>query len=252
MKSIRHRFTFVSAARCLPARLPPWFVCEFHSRRRYPPDKEPLKLQKLHPLRGNTKFSWRLRHLHFSEYVQQSKVAENVYLSPPKRLEYSWSGREIEITFAEPLDSATTYALTLGTEYEDLSNNKPTKHLRLFSTGNHLDSGIIRGRLTSDAPSGCLYFYIRFAGINPDTLNPADKPKYRTQKAQAVYLNFALPAGNYRLFAIKDEYKDQLYSVGIDGFGAPLSDITLRRDSIPTVNLRISGAAADISPSSAL
>jgi uncharacterized protein (DUF2141 family) len=249
MKSIRHRFTFVlPLAACLLACLL-GSCANSQPPSGGPPDKEPPEITEFTPATGTLNFRGDYATLHFSEYVNKGKVAENVYLSPPKRLEYSWSGREVEITFAEPLDSNTTYALTLGTEYEDLSNNKPTQAFTLiFSTGNHLDSGIIRGKLTSDAPSGVFIFLYPLAGINPDTLNPATtKPKYRTQVGTSGTFEFrALPAGKYRLFAIKDEYKDQLYSVGIDGFGAPLSDISLRQDSIPTFNLRI-GAAADIS-----
>ncbi|MBK9249422.1 MAG: Ig-like domain-containing protein [Ignavibacteria bacterium] len=247
MKSIRHRFTFIRSLVAFSV------VCLFGACANSqapsggPPDKEPPEITEFTPNNGTLNFREEYATLRFSEYVNKSKVAENVYLSPPKRLEYSWSGREVEITFAEPLDSNTTYALTLGTEYEDLSNNKPAQAFTLiFSTGNHLDSGIIHGKLTSDAPSGVFIFLYPLSGINPDTLNPeTTKPKYRTQVGTSGTFEFrALPAGKYRMFAIKDEYKDQLYSVGIDGFGAPLSDIQLRQDSIPTINLRL-GVAVD-------
>ncbi len=189
--------------------------------------------------------------IEFSEYVNKSKVSENVFISPNKRLEYSWSGRELEITVAEPLDSNTTYSLTLGTEYTDLSNNKPVQAFTLiFSTGSNLDSGIIRGKLTTDVPSGVYIFLYPLSGINADTLSPArTKPRYRTQVGTSGSFEFrALPDGLYRIFAIKDEYKDELYDPTLDAFGTAQADIVLRQDSIPMVNIRLGDVADIVAP----
>jgi uncharacterized protein (DUF2141 family) len=216
-----------------------------------PPDKEPPEIIDYSPQNGTKNFRDETVTLHFSEYVNKSKVAENIFISPNKRLEYSWSGRELEVTIAEPLDSNTTYSFTLGTEYTDLAQNKPTQAFTLvFSTGLHLDSGIIRGKLTADSPSGVFIFLYPISGILADTLNPSHtKPKYRTQVGTSGTFEFrALPAGRYRLFAIKDEYKNELYDATIDAYGAPQSDITLRQDSIPLINIRLGSVADVIAP----
>lgn len=216
-----------------------------------PPDKEPPEVNEFSPQNGTLNFHDETITLHFSEYVNKSKVSENIFISPNKKLEYSWSGRELEVTIAEPLDSNTTYSFTLGTEYTDLAGNKPAQAFTvIFSTGSHLDSGIIRGKLTSDAPSGVYVFLYPISGINSDTLNPAHtKPKYRTQVGTSGSFEFrALPEGNYRLFAIKDEYKDELYDVTLDAYGAAEADISLRQDSIPLVSVRLGEIKDVIAP----
>ncbi|MBI3259256.1 MAG: Ig-like domain-containing protein [Ignavibacteriae bacterium] len=216
-----------------------------------PPDKEPPEVNEFSPQNGTLNFHDETITLHFTEYVNKSRVSENIFISPNKRLEYSWSGRELEVTIAEPLDSNTTYSFTLGTEYADLAGNKPTQAFTvIFSTGSHLDSGIIRGKLTADAPSGVYVFLYPITGINPDTLNPAHtKPKYRTQVGTNGAFEFrALPEGRYRMFAIKDEYKDELYDISLDAYGTAEDDITLRQDSIPTVNIRLGEIRDVITP----
>lgn len=216
-----------------------------------PPDKEPPEIISYSPQNGTLNFHDETITLEFSEYVNKVKVAENIFISPNKRLDYSWSGRELEITIDEPLDTNTTYSLTLGTEYADLANNKPIQAFTLiFSTGSHLDSGIIRGKLTANEPSGVFIFLYPISRINPDTLNPSHtKPKYRTQVGTSGAFEFrALPEGLYRLFAVKDVYKDEFYDETIDAFGAPQSDIILRKDSIPMVHIRLGEVADVIAP----
>ncbi len=145
-------------------------------------------------------------------------------------MEFDWSGHELEVGFKEPLDANTTYALTVGSTYTDLSGNKPAAASTLiFSTGSRLDSGIIRGNLTTENPSGWYIFAYRIDNINADTLDfSKTKPKYRTQAgATGTFEIRALPAGTYRVIALKDEFNNGVYDEGSDAFGTFLKDVPI-------------------------
>lgn len=93
-----------------------------------------------------------------------------------------------------------------------------------------------------------MFIFYPLSGINPDTLNPATtKPKYRTKNRHRVeHLNSrALPAGKYRLFAIKDEYKDQLYSVESTRVWRAALGHCVASGQYPSVHLRV-GVAVNI------
>jgi len=183
--------------------------------------------------------------LQFSKYINKTQFAQNLFLTPSVRTQLSWSGRWLYVSFAEPLDSNITVALTLGTQYTDWQGNKPKSAFSLvFATGNRLDSGVIRGKVESLSADGkvegAMVFLYALHGIHADTLNPQHtKPKYRTQVASDGAFEFqALAQGAYRLFAVKDEFRNDLIDEN-DGFGAATCDIALAEGSTATVTFRI-------------
>ncbi len=183
--------------------------------------------------------------IQFSKYINKTQFAQNLFLTPSIRTQLSWSGRWLYVSFAEPLDSNITVVLTLGTQYTDWQGNKPNQAFSLvFATGGRLDSGVIRGKVESLSADGkvegVMVFLYALHGINADTLNPRHtKPKYRTQVASDGAFEFqALAQGVYRLFAVKDEFRNDLIDEN-DGFGAAQSDIVLAEGSAATVTLRI-------------
>lgn len=192
-----------------------------------PKDTEPPFVLQSLPVTNTLGFTGTSVLLEFSEYVDKNKVNENIIISPSIPVEFEWSGRELEIRFTKALDSATTYAINLGTDYTDLYGNKPTQaNTIIFSTGMKLDSGSIKGELYGPAAAGCYVFLYPLRGLNPDTLNPSViMPRYRTQAGSNGLFEFnALPYGEYRLIAIRDEFKNGLYDAGTDGFGLPFID----------------------------
>lgn len=183
---------------------------------------------------GTTRFTGKSVWLHFNEYVEKSRVIESISISPEKRLEYNWSGKELEILFAENLDSNTTYSLNLGTDWADLRGNKPKESYSLiFTTGTALDSGSIKGEITTPQPSGLMVLLYPLIGINADTLDIRHtKPRYKLQAGTTGRFEFkALPQGKYRLVAIKDEFKNGLYDTGQDAFGTTSNEVEVLLDT---------------------
>jgi len=81
--------------------------------------------------------------LQFDEWIVQKPPAGSVAISPPisGRLRLKADGDKLRIYATEPLDSNTTYTLTITNAIKDLRNNPLEKSFQiLFSTGSYLDS----------------------------------------------------------------------------------------------------------------
>lgn len=172
--------------------------------------------------------------LEFSKYVERRSVEESIFFSPSVgHVELEWSGREVEVRFGEPLRENVTYVITLGTDVVDVRNkNRMAAAFTLaFSTGAVLDSAAVRGRVFDAKPAGVTIFAYRLDGHSPDTLNPARvKPDYVTQTG--VDGSFRLDHmawGQYRLFAVRDAYKNLLYVPQVDHIGMSTADVLLDR-----------------------
>lgn len=199
-----------------------------------PVDTEPPDIVSTKPPNYTTRFNSNSITIEFSKYVDHRTVEGAVFISPSLgTLEFDWSGRDLEIRFSGKLRRSTTYVVTVGTDAADLNNhNKMARAYSLaFSTGDDIDHGGIAGRVfprrDADSPLGVMVFAYRLNGLNPDTLNPTiTKPDYVTQTGKNG--DFALQHlsfGVYRVFAIRDEYKNLLYVPEVDDYAAAPSDI---------------------------
>jgi Bacterial Ig-like domain len=181
--------------------------------------------------------------LEFSKFVgQRTEVQKNIFLTPPVKTEYSWAGTTLFVTFKEALDSNTTVALTLGTQYTDWDGNKPeAAYTLIFSTGNKLDSGTVRATVYGEKTEGVTGFLYQLNGMNADTLNPATtKPKYKSQTGTKGTMDFpALAAGTYRLFAVRDAFRNDVIDAGTDAFGTTTNDILIPEGATVDATVRL-------------
>jgi hypothetical protein len=206
-----------------------------------PPDKTPPAIEETEPLNGMINFQGDEINIGFSKYMNKSKVIENIYISPPLKVKYSWSGKVLNIEFVEKPDSNTTYSVTMGTEYSDIYENKPEKAYSLiFSTGDIIDSASINGMLYGAEKEGVYIYCYRIDQINPDTLTlTMNKPKYRVQVGSSGTFSLkALKEGTYRLVAVKDAYNNEIYDSGFDTYSAAWKDIVVVKDSVPEIKLK--------------
>jgi Bacterial Ig-like domain len=210
------------------------------------PDKTPPQILASEPIQRALNVHPTAISLLFNTFIaQRERVQQSIFLTPPVRTEYSWVGKTLYISFKEPLDSNTTVALTLGTEYTNWDGNKPEAAYTLtFSTGSKLDSGIIRGTIdqqNTDKRDGISAFLYPLTGIKPDTLNPSTtKPKYKTQLGSKGTFEFpALARGAYRLFVVRDEFRNDVIDVGTDAFGTTTRDISLSEGATADVRVQL-------------
>lgn len=197
-----------------------------------PIDTDPPKIIATYPAPNTVNFADRRIVLEFNEYVETESVEQSVFISPfLGKLEFEWRGKRVEIHFSEQLRPATTYVVTVGTDVIDLRNrNRMERAFSLaFSTGASIDSGMISGRVYDEKPEGVMIFAYRFETLDPKPLDPSvEKPHYLTQTGKGGSFQLShLALGSYRIFAVRDEYKNFLYDSGADQFGVYSRDVSI-------------------------
>ena len=184
------------------------------------------------PPPNTTEYSSSRISLEFTKYVERRSVEESIFISPyVKDIEFDWSGREVELNFRDPLRKNTTYVVTVGTDVVDLNNRNRMAHAFsfAFSTGARIDRGEIRGRVYDEKPVGVMIFAYQLDSLKADTLNPMkQKPDYITQTGNTGdYSLTHLAFGNYRIMAVRDEFRNLVYDPETDAMSTAPTDIRL-------------------------
>lgn len=187
-------------------------------------DKTPPAIEEITPVSGTVNFTGDVIEVTFSEYVDKRSVRDAIFISPSidGKIEYDWSGRTLQLEFEKPFRKNTTYIITFGTDIIDVNNRNPmAESFNLtFSTGSKIDNGKISGKVYDEKPAGTMVF----AYVITDTLaNPmTQKPNYLSQVGiNGNYELLGLSKGKYLVFAVKDDFKDLIYNIGDDYYGAP-------------------------------
>jgi hypothetical protein len=211
-----------------------------------PVDTVPPKIVATYPEPNSVSFSDNKILLEFDKYVEETSVEGSVFISPSLGLlEFDWSGKKVEIRFLEKLRSNTTYVVNIGTDVVDIRNrNRMDKAYSLaFSTGRSIDSGSVSGQVYDEHPEGVMIFAYHLDSLTRKTVDPsADKPDYLTQSGKIGSFSLThLSLGLYRLFALRDEYKNLLYDVGVDQIGMYREDVVIDsvRPSFGNVNFQL-------------
>lgn len=173
--------------------------------------------------------------LEFSEYVDRRSVEESIFISPyVGELEFDWSGTEVTIRFGEKLKANTTYVVNIGTDVTDVRARNRMAHgyTLAFSTGERIDQGFIAGKVFDPKPEGVMLFAYALSGMNPDTLDPTrTKPDYIMQTGKDGSFTFSnIRFDTYRLFAVRDQYRNLLYDKQVDEIGVPTNDVTVNAE----------------------
>lgn len=187
----------------------------------------------------------------FDEYMNRAKVIESLRITPEAKMSYDWSSTKLNITFEEPLQPNTTYAINIGTDYTDYYNNPPKKAFSLiFSTGNKLDSGTISGVISAPDTKGKYVFLYKSKDGQFPNMETAQPDYYTNTGSSGEFQFVALKPGKYRLLAVDDKFQNHKYDDQIDDFGTSLSDITLTEDSLSVsgVNIHIGNKTDKIGP----
>ena len=208
-----------------------------------PPDKTPPEITATFPSPGATNFHGNKIRIEFSKYIVPLKVQQSIFLSPNLgTLTYDWGGKDVEIQFSDSLlRTNTTYIFTLGTDVEDTHGNRLAQAFALpFSTGNRIDSASIGGRVVDEKPVGIMIFAYLLNNRLADTLNPSHTPPdYLSQTGNNGSFTLTnLVPGTYRLFAIRDEYKNLLYDRQTDQYGVAAADVDLQTASSAVTGLQ--------------
>jgi hypothetical protein len=196
-------------------------------------DKIPPKILNVYPANGTINFKDDYFELEFSEYVERRSLQDAIFISPAIEgaLDLDWSGKSVRVNFPSKLRDSTTYVVTIGTDVVDYNNrNRMAESFNFaFSTGNEIDKRIISGKVYGEKPAGIMIFAYK---LGSDTANPfSHKPGFISQTGNdGSFKLLGLGKGIYRVFAVKDEYRDLLFQPEQDLIGMPYKDISLAKD----------------------
>jgi len=218
-----------------------------------PIDTTPPEIIAVDPPPNTTEYSSKHISMEFSKYVERRSVEESIFISPYiKDIEFDWSGREVELDFKDSLKKNTTYVVTIGTDVVDVNNRNRMAHAFTFafSTGQQIDRGEIRGRVVDDKPVGVMIFAYRLDGLKPDTLNPmTTKPDYISQTGNnGDYALMHLSFGNFRVLAVRDEFRNLLYDPETDAMSTAPEDIRLTEDDSLRTEMNFQLSLEDTTP----
>lgn len=193
-------------------------------------DRIPPEIVGVYPSSGTINYHGDYFEIEFSEYVDKRSFKDALFISPiiEGRLLYDWSGTSISVEFVEGLREEITYTVSIGTDVVDLNNkNRMAQSYSFsFSTGNTIDKREIKGKVAHLESEGVLIFAYKIDG-GVDTLL-GRKPDYVSQTgSDGKYHINGMGESKYRLFAVKDEYRDLIYDLNQDLIGVPNTDISL-------------------------
>lgn len=200
-------------------------------------DKIPPKIITIIPKPNTTNFKDNKIIFKFDEYVDRRSFEESFYISPqPKgKMKFNWSGKEVEIEFSNSLDKNKTYVITIGKDLKDVrgGNKVETPITFAFSTGEKIDQGGISGKVYSDNYERVKILCYLKNGKTENKLNPEKNlPDFITQvSGDGSYKFTNLPEGSYRLFAIIDEDRNNLFDKDVDKIAVLSKDYTLSKDN---------------------
>lgn len=193
-------------------------------------DRIPPQIMEVYPKDGTVNFNDDYFELGFSEYVEKRSVKEAIFISPSidGDLELDWSGKYVRVYFPGELMKNATYVVTIGTDVADYNNkNKMAEAFTFtFSTGNEIDTKIIAGKVYDKKPQGVMLFAYRISDGDPNPM--LKKPDYISQTgSDGKYKLAGLAEGKYRIFAVRDEFRDLVYQPEQDEIGIPFQDVLL-------------------------
>ncbi len=153
------------------------------------------------------------------EIVTLLKINQNLIVNPVsgEPPEVTARGKIVTIEFSDKLKDSTTYLLQFKKAIADIHEGNTLESFNyIFSTGNHLDSASLTGKIT-DALTNlpikdirvCLYDTLR------DSIAFKSRPCYMSiSDDKGNYFLPALKADSYIVMAFQDKNKDMIYQAG--------------------------------------
>jgi hypothetical protein len=203
-------------------------------------DTVPPVITEIFPPDGTVNYRESYFELTFSKYVEKRSLKDAIFISPALNgnIELDWSGHSVRVIFPEKLKDSTTYVITIGTDLVDYNNkNRMAESVTFsFSTGSKVDKKIISGKVFDEKPSGILIFAYKKGKEEPDPMKT--KPDYISQAGNdGRYKIIGLAAGDYRVFAVYDQFRDFLLQPEQDKIGMPPRDVSFSEQDTLYTNL---------------
>jgi len=185
-------------------------------------DTTPPELISATPPNGTVRLMEHVIELTFSEYMDEESFNDGIRIAPVLEGEplIKYKGNRVIITIPDGIKNDMTVVLTLSRSIKDEHGVELAKPIQLaYSTGDIIESGVIKGRVYSSQPAAVYLFY----EDRSDTLLMSS-PNYisETEDDGSFAFNY-LSSGKYKLLAIergvaglKLDQRRMLYGIPFD------------------------------------
>ncbi|MCF8464547.1 MAG: Ig-like domain-containing protein [Flavobacteriales bacterium] len=189
-----------------------------------PKDETPPKILSETPANLSTDFNSNQIVISFDEFIQLQSPAEQVVISPPmlQSPSYQLKNKSLVVKFEQELSPNTTYTINFGEAIRDNNEgNILANYTYVFSTGAHLDSMQVKGKLidavTGEAEKDALVMLYK---IDNDSLPIDTIPDYFTRSLEdGSFLIKYIGNQPYKIFALKDENANYRFDVREEKIG---------------------------------
>lgn len=208
-----------------------------------PKDETPPVLIKAEPENLSPNFKAERIRLYFDEFIRLNDVQNQLIVSPPLKYnpEITPQGgvrKYVEVKIKDTLQDSTTYTFNFGQSIVDNNEGNPYPFLNyVFSTGDYLDSltltGVVRDAFNKDADPFISIMLYEIDTSYTDSTVYQKLPNYitNTLDSTTVFTLSNLKEGEYALFAIRDESKNNLFDQRTDKIAFIEQTVVLPTDS---------------------
>lgn len=212
-----------------------------------PKDETPPKILSEQPANLSTEFAAKEIVISFDEFIQLSSPSEQIVISPPmlQSPNYQLRKKSLVIKFEQALNPNTTYTINFGEAIRDNNEGNILKNYTyVFSTGAHLDSMQVSGKLTDvltgEPESEALVMLYK---NDIDSLPLDTVPDYFTRSGKdGSYILRNVGNQPFKIFALKDENANYRFDVPAEKIGFIDSLIT---PYYPNVSAQLDSSKAD-------
>jgi hypothetical protein len=180
-------------------------------------DTTPPELISSNPPNKTLNFKGQDIELFFNEYVILDNIQQKLIITPETDNPYTakQKGKSVLLSFRKEFQDSTTYTFNFGDGIKDFSERNPVQNLKLvFSTGPTIDSARVYGTVTDLRSNQPIFDALVGLYQIQDTINPEKKKPYYFSRTDSsgVFAIENIQAAPYRLIAIDDKNRNQLYN----------------------------------------
>lgn len=203
-----------------------------------PEDKTPPSVKSSIPPNHSLEFNAKKITIAFNEFIALKDPAKEIFISPPvkTRPEFKVAGKDVIVVFQEELKPNSTYTINFGNAIVDFSEgNILVNYEYAFSTGDHLDSLSIKGKVINafnEQPEADIVAmaYTDYNDTIPLDSLPLKVPPAsasKTIKDGSFSINNLAP-GSYKLVALQDFNNNYIFDLPNERFAFIDSLITVK------------------------
>lgn len=187
-----------------------------------PKDVHPPAVTECAPPNYSTRFTGKSVRISFDEFISLKSPLTEILISPPLSTtpEFHVRGKAVVVDMSDSLARNATYIILFGNAISDITeNNVLAGFTYVFSTGSHIDSLTLTGRVINafdnqPQPDVYAFLYPFCDSVNTDSLPYLEKPLYAVRTDEKGFFSFHnLKDDSYKLFVLNDQTGDLKFNM---------------------------------------